>query len=582
MPFGLGRSQPRKPPVATPVSERERKQGYLSHQNAPLLQLSPDYTLTLQQSFEGVQIFGGTGSGKTSGSGRYLARSLLHAGYGGIVFCAKPDEATTWIEHAEATGRSAEVLRFSEDTPLRFNFVQYELAKGASPFDVAEVIDNAREAANPAASLAGGSENSEFWNAAARDLLVSSMLVLYGATGGCELDELRRLIATAPLSREQAESTDWQNEARFFSLAMSAVGQRGKYVAMGDLQKALDYFRDQFAIMSEKMRSSVVQTLMTTLNRFSFGMLAKLFTTGTNIVPEMAHEGAIIIVDIPVLGVNREDARIAAQIWKYAFQRATTRQANERTRPVFLWADESQYFLSEKDVEFQSTARSSRVTTVYLTQSLPAYQHAIGGTEKAATATRAFLANLRTMIFHANKDEDTNRYASELIGKTLVWRKSLSRGENQSHGRSRSWSDAISESLSKGSSWSQSSGHSSNYGTSEGKSKHWDYSRSWWPTTATNEGKSSSSGSSYGSSEGGSKSKTDGFSRTLGESTTANQGITETQGVNQQKDYRLDPDVFVHELRSGGSRDNYQVDAVIVSPVLSEPYLKVRFDQRFA
>ena len=36
----------------------------------------------MRDAFEGTMVFGGTGSGKTSGSGKTLATSLLSAGFG--------------------------------------------------------------------------------------------------------------------------------------------------------------------------------------------------------------------------------------------------------------------------------------------------------------------------------------------------------------------------------------------------------------------------------------------------------------------------------------------------------------------
>lgn len=65
---------------------------YISDLNAPLLQLSPRDAWRLRDACEGTVIFGGTGSGKSSGSGRAIARAFLRAGFGGLVLCAKQDE----------------------------------------------------------------------------------------------------------------------------------------------------------------------------------------------------------------------------------------------------------------------------------------------------------------------------------------------------------------------------------------------------------------------------------------------------------------------------------------------------------
>lgn len=71
----------------------------------PLLRLSDRDVWTVRDSFEGTQIFGATGSGKTSGSGATLARAFLKAGYGGLVLTVKREEAGQWRQWlAEAGG----------------------------------------------------------------------------------------------------------------------------------------------------------------------------------------------------------------------------------------------------------------------------------------------------------------------------------------------------------------------------------------------------------------------------------------------------------------------------------------------
>src|SRR4051812_24964904 len=50
----------------------------------------------LRDACEGTLIAGASGSGKTSGSGRLLAKSMLRGGFGGLVLCAKSDEPELW------------------------------------------------------------------------------------------------------------------------------------------------------------------------------------------------------------------------------------------------------------------------------------------------------------------------------------------------------------------------------------------------------------------------------------------------------------------------------------------------------
>lgn len=92
---------------------------------------------------------------------------------------------------------------------------------------------------------------------------------------------------------------------------------------------------------------------------------------------------------------------------------------NDLGRPVFLWADECQYFISRHDALFQATARSSRAGTVYLTQSIPSLVAAVGAEQEGRALVDSLLNNLVTKIFHANSDATTNEYATKLIGKEL-------------------------------------------------------------------------------------------------------------------------------------------------------------------
>ena len=61
-------------------------------------------------------ITGQTGKGKTSGPGRLLAKAYLRAGFGGLVLCAKVDEADLWRKYLGETGREADGIFFGEDT----------------------------------------------------------------------------------------------------------------------------------------------------------------------------------------------------------------------------------------------------------------------------------------------------------------------------------------------------------------------------------------------------------------------------------------------------------------------------------
>ena len=140
--------------------------------------------------------------------------------------------------------------------------------------------------------------------------------------------------------------------------------------------------------------------------------------------PELSHEGAIIILDLPVKQFY-EVGQFAQVLYKFIWQRAVERKSAERQKtramPIFLWADESQFFVNSNDMLFQTTARSARASTVYLSQNISNY-YAIMPSDTGKAQTDSLLGNLRTKIFHANEDYATNQWASDLLGKTLEWR----------------------------------------------------------------------------------------------------------------------------------------------------------------
>ena len=55
---------------------------------------------TVRDACTGVMVFGMTGSGKSSGPLHKIANKFLTLNFGGVVFCAKPDECVLQNFHA--------------------------------------------------------------------------------------------------------------------------------------------------------------------------------------------------------------------------------------------------------------------------------------------------------------------------------------------------------------------------------------------------------------------------------------------------------------------------------------------------
>ena len=98
----------------------------------PLIKFSNDQLdyWTIRDAVRGTQIFGGIGSGKSSGSGKTIAKAFLKNGFGGLVLCAKPDERENWVAYAKETGRENDLIIFGEGSEHEFNPLEYEMTRG--------------------------------------------------------------------------------------------------------------------------------------------------------------------------------------------------------------------------------------------------------------------------------------------------------------------------------------------------------------------------------------------------------------------------------------------------------------------
>ncbi len=527
-----------------------RQSHFFNHLDAPLLFLNAQQdALRVRDFFEGIFAFGATGSGKSSGVGAACAMAMLRAGWSGVVLCAKPDEARRWEGYLRACGRSDDLILMRPGSRATFNFIEHEMRRPNGPgndvFNLVSlmmvIVDAARVALNMPAQ-----DDGAFWVSAMRELLVNAIEPLIAATGRFRLDELMRLISSAPSTAEEIHDERWRSASYFLWVMQTAHDAPvGRPLSATSKQAMADYWFGNYARLDPKTRSNIVATLTATISPLLRGHLHEAFCTTTSVTTEMAHEGAVIIVDWPIKTTGPAGA-LAGQIVKYCWQRTTeSRAVHALTRPSFLFVDEAQLFMSRYDPEFQSTARSAMAATVYLTQNLPNYYALQPGRDPKA-ATDGLLGNFQTKVFHANTDTATNQYASELIGKALQRRASGN--------------------------WSKSDGWSSGESTSVGVSYQRGESagRSWGGGSSTNATFSDNGQTSYsvgGSSQAGGqegKSKSWGRSRSRGESRGRNGGRSVGGGWQEQMDYLVPAAYFAWGLRKGGPENGCLVDAVLV------------------
>jgi hypothetical protein len=389
----------------------------------PLVQFSPlaEDIWTLEDAFQGTVIFGSTGSGKTSGSGQLLALKFLKAGFGGLVLCVDIEEANLWRSYLKAAGRLKDGLFFSIDSPLRFNFLDYEAAKSGVDF-----IENLVTLLCDAASVqrrseATGSE-AHFWLPQKQKLMRNAITLLSLAGAPVQLKNLYKVIIESATSQLQADSEKWQTTSYVYDLLCRAEAKSGKH---SEFDPVKDYWLRERPALDPKTRSNIDADFTGMFDPLTRGKIGELFGTTTNIRPDDIMDGKIIVIDIPV-DKYREIGQHAGVIWAQLFQRAVDRRRYVApfVRPVFLWEDEAHYFTIEQDARFQTTARKKGIAVVRLTQNLPNFLDAYGrdGQHKVNT----LLGNHETKILHRNGDPTTNEWASKVIAKETQYKHSMS------------------------------------------------------------------------------------------------------------------------------------------------------------
>jgi len=472
-----------------------------------------------------------------------------------LVLCAKIDEADNWRRYAKECGREKSLFVFNEETGGRFNFLDYAMLTNKTTSGAVDMLMNVLKVGN--GEGVESTAKDKFWDNSVRQLISHSLDLLYSAYGTINLVEVGELVQSTAQTMEEGASDHW-NQTSFFALTLNKIYSDPTHpMDAGDLRAIQNYFL-KWTRMEAKTRTNIEATLTTALQLFEKGSLREMFTTTSNIVLELTHEGAILVVDLPEHSWGQAGI-VAQHIIKYAWQRAAMRRIPDNTtRPIFLWGDESHYFITSYDATFQSTARSYRAATVYMTQSINAYKDAIGGAH-AHDTVMSLIGNLRTQIFHQTNSPDTQKYAAEMVGKGLLWRENVSEGETQGQG----FGESDAESLGK------SEGSSSNSGTSTSDSGE---------QFLLGMAKGRQVGWSENETTGSSKNRGTSYNKTRTKNLSQNRGTSKNRGASQQKDYILDPSYFRTALRTGGEPNGLTVDGVVVAPNLPN-YLHIHFNQ---
>jgi hypothetical protein len=397
--------------------------------------LSPGSTFKISDATTGVIAFGATGSGKTSGLAAYFALAYLAYGLGGVVLCSKKDERPMWEKWAEKTGRTCDLIIIDKSGKNRFNFLEWEASRagegGGLTINIVALLDEIAGAiASGAGKAEGGSGgDNKFFEDALHYLNTNLVELPIFASYGKEeaalpvsLPLMRAIVNTAPQSLREAQSEEWKHGGG----QCADILKRGDEATAGadedtraDFDECRNYWTQEFPNLSDRTRSIVTLSFSMMIRPFITKPLRKLFCTDINVRPEDTFRGKIIIVDLPVQEFFLA-GRVANLAWKYCFQRAVLGRMQPTDgsylRPVFLWADECQNFVTEFDAAYQAVARSAGGCTVYLVQNRESLLRVL----HSPSAVDSLLGNLQCKVFCQNSSIETNDWAAKLLGERYV------------------------------------------------------------------------------------------------------------------------------------------------------------------
>jgi hypothetical protein len=368
----------------------------------------------------GTQIWGSTGSGKSTGSLAGICRAFLRAGFGGIFLTAKPEDRDVYLRYCREENRLGDVLLFGPDHALKYNFIDAELHRTDAGGGIVENLTMLLATILEINDRKGSSGRDEegFWRRATLQLSHEAISLLVLAKGKVTIPDLYRLVVSAPVSVEQLRSEDWKRSSFCWQCLTEADARPKTARQLADFELTTSFFMVEWAGLSDRTRSVVLSSFSSMVHALNRGVARDLLSSPvTNVTPEMTQLGALIVLDMAIK-LYGDVGRMVQVIFKYCFQRAQERRnIAENPRPTFLVCDESHLFAVSADQVFQTTARSSRTCTVYATQSISNYLAAFGG-EKSEPEVHSLLGNLQNQVFHQQTDTRTNTYAAELIGRS--------------------------------------------------------------------------------------------------------------------------------------------------------------------
>jgi hypothetical protein len=236
--------------------------------------------------------------------------------------------------------------------------------------------------------------------------------------GGGSVEDLMRVLASLPRTREEAESEQWEKKS-FAAVLLNEIGRDpGKRKLFDRLS---DYVLRTFPGTPEKTRSCFEVGCTNLWCQFQEEPCSTLWSCGqTNVTPEWAIANRkVVILDQPIL-MHGMPARLSQAMAVILWQEACLRRRYGEGVPLCVWQDEAgQTIHPSHSMNISTVARSHGIVSVDIVQDRDVLIANLGGGAKAEREADAWMAQHMTKLFFACSNHSHNEWASNLFGKTL-------------------------------------------------------------------------------------------------------------------------------------------------------------------
>lgn len=328
---------------------------------------------TKRHLMQSVAIMGQIGSGKSSGSGLRLARTILKMPSGGLILASKPEDREWWKQRFQEAGRSKDLIVFAEDTPARCNFIDYEMKSGGDARSLTQFLTVTGEVLDSGS----GRSNEQFWKKSEERILYNCISALMQGNAGVDAPKIQKFITTAAYKPETLADDKWQ--AQFHNQVLKAAYERKKTrMEQADYDLFYNFWLTEFPQMDDKPRSSILAGVNNTLHVYNSGIVREKISTETTTTPDDLKKGKYWLLDYPVHQYDASGKFLMTAAKFMSQKMILRRKADPGDIPIIIYSDECQNVINSFDAVFLAESRSHLGAMIYLTQSIHSFFNAMG------------------------------------------------------------------------------------------------------------------------------------------------------------------------------------------------------------